>query len=155
MAIDPAVSAIAKEQARQAELIAEMKVEIAALQTEASKGYKPKPSVRFWTNLTDDEIQAEVGALRGWWQQVAVVVLGAPELRDCAWTDHRNIWTALDTVSQLWSTLWLPERRTAPMVAAQAEFLIRIWPGLLDIIVRETNRCTHRVNGRPVAAVGR
>jgi hypothetical protein len=155
MAIDPAVSAIAKEQARQAELIAEMKLDIKALQTEAAKGYKPKPSVRFWENLTEEEIRAEVGALHGWYQQVAMAVLGAPELRDCAWTEHPAIWTVLDTVSELWKTLWIPERRTPPMVAAQAEYLLRIWPGLLETVVRETKACSHRTGRAPLSAVQR
>jgi hypothetical protein len=153
MSVDPAVSAIAKEQARQAELIAEMKLDIKGLQTEAAKGYRPNPSVRFWDNLTDDEIAAEVGALRGWYQQVAVAVLGAPELIECTWTDHPHVWTVLDTVSELWKTLWLPERRTPQMVAAQAEFLLRIWPGLLEAVVHETNRCSHRNGRRPMTVL--
>lgn len=155
MPVDPAVSAIAREQARQAELIADLQLEVKGLKTEASKGYKPKPSIRFWTNLTEEEIAAEVGALRGWYHQVAVAVLGAPELIDCTWTDHPHVWTVLDTVSELWKTLWIPERRTPQMVAAQAEFLLRIWPGLLEAVVRETGRCSHRNGRRPVAAVGR
>jgi hypothetical protein len=155
MAIDPAVSAIAKEQARQAELIAELQLTVKGLENEKARGYKPKPSIRFWTNLTEEEIRAEVAALRGWYQQVAVAVLTAPELIECTWTDHPHVWTVLDTVSELWKTLWIPERRTPQMVAAQAEFELRIWPGLLEIIVRETGRCSHRSGRRPVAAVGR
>jgi hypothetical protein len=141
---DPAVTAIAREQARQAELVADLQLKVKKLESDKVKGYLPKPSVKFWDNLTDEEIRAEVGKLRGWYENVAMVVLAAPELMPCTWTQHRHVWTILDTTSELWATLWLSERRTPQIVSAQAEFTLRIWPGLLEIIVRETTRCSHQ-----------
>jgi hypothetical protein len=150
---DPAVSAIAKEQARQAELIAEIKLDIKALQTEAAKDYKPKPSIPWWENLTDEEVRAYLGALKGWYEQVAIPCLGAPELPPCLYV-HGLCRSVLDTASELWKALWLPERRTSKLVASQAEFLIRIWPAMLEQLQRETSRCSHQGTNGHVRLAG-
>jgi hypothetical protein len=141
--VDPAVHAIAMKQAEMAQDIADLFVAIKSLESEKAKGYKPKPSVRWWDNLPDDEVRAYLGPLRGWYEQVAMPVLGAPELPPCVYV-HGLCRTVLCTSSELWKSMWLPQRRTPQLVAAQAEWLVRLWPGLLEILVRETTRCSHQ-----------
>jgi hypothetical protein len=144
---DPAVSAIAREQARLAEELAELRLTVKGLETEVqgekSKGYKPKPSIPWWENLTEDEIRAYLGALKGWYEQIAIPCLGAPELPSCLYV-HGLCRTVLDTASELWKSLWFPERRTPQLVSAQGEFLARLWPALLELLIRETTRCSHQ-----------
>ena len=44
---------------------------------------------------------------------------------------------------ELWSVLYLPPERTAPVLASQAEWQTRLLPALAEQMHLETTRCQH------------
>jgi hypothetical protein len=120
-------------------------VQVALKLTNDAKQKMPRPTVRFWRDLGAEEAKAEIAKLKGWYMQIAVPWLGAMKLPDCVWqTDgHGALLTVLDVGSELWGALFLPERRSPAIVAAQAEFLGRVWPSLYEVVARSSRDCPH------------
>lgn len=125
-----------------AEQLAAVQLEV-ALSPDKVKMSMPKPTVRWWTGLTEEEIRAEVGRLRGWYTQVAEKWLGSTRLPDCMFTTtHGPVLQALDVAAAVWESIFLPERRSPQIAAAQADYLGRVLPALMQIIKAETVSCS-------------
>ena len=117
---------------------------------EPPPGYKPAPSIHWWT-IRDEERQAAVAHLAAWVEQVYRPHYGylAAMLGAC-WAEHPLCLVGLDILSELHSVLYFQPRRTAALLTSQAEFEVRILPALAEQFRAETSRCTHQqatVNG--------
>lgn len=110
--------------------------------TEAG-GYEPGPAPRWW-KLTTAERQEQVARLRAWVDQVYRPGYGAlaAALGPC-WESHDLCLYAFDVLAELWSVLYLRDKRSPALVTAQAEYQARILPALAEQLQAETSRCGH------------
>ena len=129
--------------AQLSELVADLAVKVAA--QKPGGDHAPHINPRWW-RLTDAEKAAEVGRIRGWVNAIAKPWLGAGSLPECVY-EHDYALTLLDAACEMWGQLWLPERRTSTMAAAQCEYLTRVWPGIRAEVLREVNGCDHQMMG--------
>jgi len=116
--------------------------------------YSPSPPPRFW-KLDGAERDDAIAKLHAWVQQVYRPGLGwlSASLSDC-WEHHPLCLYALDWLSELWSVLYLQDKRTAGTLAGQAEWQTRLLPAVAEQMARETSRCEHTVghNGHRTGA---
>jgi hypothetical protein len=107
-------------------------------------GYKPTPSIHWWT-VKDKERRAAVAHLTAWVEQVYRPHYGhlAAMLGAC-WQEHPLCLVQLDWLSELHSVLYFQPKRSASLLSAQAEFGTRIVPAVSEQFRAETSRCTHR-----------
>ena len=120
------------------------------LPPDSAPGYSPPPAVRWWDgHLPAQDRDKAIGRLRRW---VEVVFRGqyghlGAKLGEC-WEQHPAALLQLDWASELWRTLYLQDSRDQKLLAAQAEYGIRILPALADQLHSETANCKHqRTNG--------
>jgi hypothetical protein len=144
------------EQERIAATLGQLSEQLAELQVEVGlgdgkKSYKPDRNPRWW-ELSEAEKAAEVGRIRGWIDQIAKPWLGAQRFPDCV-LEHDELVIMCEAASQAWRALWIPEKRTSGMVAAQNEYLIRIWPAIRDNVLKLTQSCEHQSGLTPLKAV--
>jgi hypothetical protein len=115
-----------------------------------TRQYRPSPAPRWWKlhGRARDEALAK---LTGWVEQVYQPGYGqlAASLGPC-WHEHPLCWYALDILSELWSVLYLADKRTPAVLSAQAEYQARILPALAEQMVIETRRCGHPQRGSTV-----
>ncbi len=106
----------------------------------------PSPSPRFW-KLEGAERDEAIARLRAWVQQIYKPGLGwlSASLGDC-WEQHPLCLYAFDWLSELWSVLYLQDKRTAGVLAGQAEWQTRLMPAVAEQMARETTRCEHAVS---------
>jgi hypothetical protein len=106
-------------------------------------GYQPDPAPAWW-KLTAAERRPPLAELRAWVEQVYRPGYGhlAATLGPC-WEEHDLCLYGLDLLSQLWSALYLPPRRSTALLSAQAEYQARILPALAAQLMTETTRCGH------------
>jgi hypothetical protein len=116
-----------------------------------AKGYKPWENPRWW-ELTSETKEAEIGRVRGWVDQIAGPFLGLKRLPECLY-EHDVAVILLDAACEAWKVLWLPEKRSAKTVAAQCEYLTRIWPQIKAEVFRELTGCDHQSGLAPVRSV--
>lgn len=113
--------------------------------------HKPSPSVRWW-ELTSDEREAAVAALRAWVEDVYLPGYGdlAAALPVC-WPEHDVCLYGLDVLKALWMSLYLTpkSRRSLATLAGQADFQTRTLPLLVSQMRAEGKSCLHgaRMNG--------
>ena len=109
-----------------------------------SPGYKPAPSIHWWT-VKDEERRAAVAHLGAWVEQVYRPHYGhlAAMLGAC-WAEHPLCLVQLDWLSELHSVLYFQPKRSASLLSAQGEFGTRIMPAVSEQFRVETSRCTHR-----------
>ncbi len=108
--------------------------------------YQPARTVRWWA--LDDEARGDALArLQSWLTQVLQPSYGhlAQQVPAC-WQQHPLACHALDTLSELWSYLYLTEDRGPGLLAGQAEFQTLTLPRYLAQIAAEAESCGH---GRP------
>ena len=117
--------------------------------------YRPGPAPRWW-KLRGDAREHALDKLRAWVAEVYRPGYGqlAATLGPC-WDQHPLCLYGLDILSELWSLLYLQDRRSTAMLSAQAEFQARIMPALAEQLMIETSRCGHAqarksTNGSPV-----
>jgi hypothetical protein len=105
--------------------------------------YHPGPAPAWW-KLTLAERQQPVAGLRAWVEEVYRPGYGhlAATLGPC-WERHDLCLYGLDTLSQLWSALYLQPARSTSLLSAQAEYQARILPGLAAQLMTETTGCNH------------
>jgi|SRR5580693_4575115 hypothetical protein len=105
--------------------------------------YRPAPSPRLWE--MDQEARGELCTrLAAWADQVYVPGYGheAARLPRC-WQAHDFCLLMLDSLSELWSCLYLAPRRTPQIVSAQAEWQTRILPAAAEAMAAEGAQCQH------------
>jgi hypothetical protein len=113
------------------------------------RGYNPIPAPRWWL-LEGEEREAAIARLAAWVDQVFRPCFGslAASLAPC-WPEHPLALFTLDWLSELHSVLYLQPRRSASMLAGQAEWQTRLLPAAAEQIARETSGCGHgRTTGR-------
>jgi len=105
--------------------------------------YVIQPSVHWWSAGADDRDKA-VSHLRSWVDDVYRPHYGhlAVMLAPC-WADHELCLVNLDWLSELHSTLYF-NKRTQPLLVAQAEYNTRILPATAELLRTETAKCAHR-----------
>jgi hypothetical protein len=105
--------------------------------------YLPVPPPRWW-KLTAAEREAAADRLRAWVDQVYRPGYGklAAALPPC-WEHHPLCLYALDWLSELWSVLYLDDRRTGSSLAAQGEWQTRLLPAAAEQMAYETTGCQH------------
>jgi len=115
--------------------------------------YRPGPAPRWW-KLTGTDREEAIGRVRAWTDQVYRPGYGqlAATLGAC-WDQHPLCLYGLDLASELWSMLYLTQRRTPAVLSAQAEFQTRILPAIAEQLMIETTRCGHAHRHRPATAV--
>ena len=115
----------------------------AAGDSTSGDAYQPAPSPRLW-KPGGRECDDTVARLRAWVDQVYRPGYGhlAASLADC-WDQHPLCLYALDWLSELWTALYLQPRRTAAILAGQAEWQTRLLTAVSDQLAQETRRCGH------------
>ena len=110
------------------------------------RGYEPIPAPR-WLALDDAERAEAVARLRSWVEKVLRPLYGhlAAGLPAC-WPEHALALVTVDWLSELHSVLYLQPRRSAQMLAGQAEYQTRLLPAALSQVRQETTGCQH--NGK-------
>ena len=105
--------------------------------------YVVQPSIHWWSVDAEGRRKA-VEHLRSWVDDVYRPHYGhlAVMLAPC-WTDHELCLVNLDWLSELHSALYF-NKRTQPLLAAQAEYNTRILPATAELLRVETARCAHR-----------
>jgi hypothetical protein len=106
-------------------------------------GYRPAAAPRWWL-LDDDQRQAAASRLASWVATVYVPGYGilAAQLPAC-WAAHPLCLYTLDWLSELHSLAYLQPRRTAGLLAAQAEWQTRLLPAAVDQMAAECRSCAH------------
>jgi hypothetical protein len=106
-------------------------------------GYSPVPAPKWWILPERDRADA-IDRLAAWVDQVYAASYGhlAAMLAPC-WQEHELCLFVLDFLSELHSVLYLRHARSAPTLADQAEFHLRILPAAAELMRAETTRCDH------------
>jgi hypothetical protein len=125
----------------------------AILADPAARPYRPAPTVP-WHQLDRDARGVAMTRLRRWTQDVFVPGYGhlASMLPDC-WQQHDLCLYLLDWLIELWSTLYVPAKRTGRILAGQAEFSTRILPAAVRLMAAEGAKCQHRQNRQTLRSV--
>ena len=144
MSADP-VEAALLTLAEQRDLIDGLRADVDELQAE-THGYGPVAAPRFWL-IEGDERAAAIARLAAWVEQVFRPCYGhlASSLAPC-WPQHPLALMTLDWLSELWSVLYLTDRRSASVLSGQAEWTSRLLPAAAETLRHETTSCQH---GRP------
>jgi hypothetical protein len=125
-----------------------------APEDEDPKFYVPAPSPRFWKLQGEARNQA-VDRLRAWVDQVYRPGYGhlSALLADC-WPEHPLCLYALDLLSEIWSVLYLNDKRTQLTLAGQADLQTRVMPAIAEQLANETRSCNHARtrNGHTIGA---
>ena len=134
-----AIDGLAAEVASIAGLVAGQ----ATADSTGSTACQPAPSPRLWKPDGRERDDA-TARLRDWVDQVYRPGYGhlAAGLGDC-WDQHPLCLYGLDWLSELWTALYLQPRRTAAILAAQAEWQTRLLTAVSDQLAQETRRCGH------------
>lgn len=159
--IEARLAAIEARQRAQGEVLAAMEAltttvhgladTVADLQLAVDLGDKPEKIVPWrnvwWHELADDseELKAELHRLRGWLTEIAVPVLGWEGLPPCV-LSHKLAVVAIDVAVELHRVLWLTEGRNHAMVAQQADYLLRVMPGLQAVVKQACAGCEHQMD---------
>ncbi len=112
------------------------------------KPYQIQPSIHWWS-VKETERAKALDHLRSWVDHVYRPHYGhlAGMLAPC-WEHHDLCLIHLDWLSELHSVLYF-NKRTQPILNAQAEYHVRILPASTELMRAETSRCEH--NRRPAA----
>jgi hypothetical protein len=117
---------------------------------EAKPGRMPRPTPQ-WHRLSEEERAAELGKLRGFLREFGPLYGHMLRLGKC-WQQHPLAVMAIEIWGELHMLLFLGQRRKPSVLSGQAEALIRVVPGLLQLADRETRNCDkHRA---PIAVNG-
>ena len=150
-----AVRDLAAKQAALLETLEGLDQQVAALTTrltqmtaagnrdDDSEAYQMAPAPRWW-KLDGPERDEALNRLRAWVEHIYRPGYGhlAAALGPC-WDQHLLCLYGLDWLMELWSALYLkPERKTSTL-ASQAEWQVRLLPGLAEQLHLETTRCEH------------
>jgi hypothetical protein len=105
--------------------------------------YQPAPAPRWWRQAGPD-LDAAAGRLRAWTEQIYLPCYGrlAATLPPC-WEAHPACLFILDWLSELWSVLYLSQRRDDRTLAAQAEWHTRLLPAAAELMAAEATGCRH------------
>jgi hypothetical protein len=105
--------------------------------------YQPRPAPPWW-QLSPADRRHPLAELRAWVEEVYRPGYGhlAATLGPCL-DQHDLCLYALDLLSQLWMTLYLPDARSPAVLSAQAEYQARILPALAAQLTAETTGCAH------------
>lgn len=97
-----------------------------------------------WWNLPAEQRREPLSRLHAWVEQVYRPGYGhlAATLGPC-WEAHDLCLYGLDVLAELWSVLYLQDRRSAGLLSAQAEYQARILPALSGQFMTETTGCGH------------
>ena len=107
-----------------------------------AKVYRPSPAPRWW-KLEGDARDEALAKLRAWVEQIYRPMYGHLATLGPCWQNHPLCLFTLDWLSELWSVLYLQSRRTASVLAGQAEFQTRLLPAAAEQLATETARCEH------------
>lgn len=111
--------------------------------------YQPVPTVPWW-QLEERARHIPVTRLRTWIDEVFRPTYGhlAAQLPAC-WDQHDLCLVYLDWLSELWSSLYVPKKRTQRILTAQAEFSTRLLPAAVERMAAEAPAgCRHDRNRR-------
>jgi hypothetical protein len=110
---------------------------------EDGEPYQPVAAPRWWKPGGAEREEA-IARLRAWVEQVYRPSYGhlAAALGPC-WEQHLLCAYGLDWLMELWSVLYLTGKRSAPVLASQAEWQTRLLPALAEQMYLETTRCQH------------
>ena len=124
---------------------------VSELQLAVDLGEKPE-KVTPWANVRwhelgadSDELAAELHRLQGWLTEIAVPVLGWSGLPKCV-LQHKLAVVAIDVAMELHRVLWLSEGRTHALLAGQADYLLRVLPGLQTVVKQACAGCDHQMD---------
>jgi hypothetical protein len=85
-----------------------------------------------------------IGRLRAWVSHVYCPSYGQlAALLPLCWEQHPLCLNTLDWLSELWSVLYLTAERTPEILAAAAEWQIRLLPAAADQMAIEADGCQH------------
>ena len=139
-------AAVLAQLAEQAEQISALQAQLADLQLKVAldddktkPGRMPRPTPQ-WHRLTKAERDAELMKLRGFLREFGPLYGHLVRLGKC-WPEHPLACLAIEVLGELHLLLFTADRRPPAMLYGQAEALIRVIPGLLQLAERETRQC--------------
>jgi hypothetical protein len=124
------------------ELLAEVVINIGPDGDEPGRMPRPTPQ---WHKLTTDELAAELHKLRGYEKEILPLLGHLASLGAC-WPKHPVACIVMDIFGELYQGLFMTDRRPPKILSAQADFMIRVLPGLMAIATKETANC-HKHDG--------
>jgi len=140
------VTLLEAAQQHDAERIAEL---TAALQDDADGGaaYRPVPAPRWW-QLRGRERDEATARLRAWTETVFRPGYGhlAARLGPC-WEQHDLCLYLLDWLSESWTVIFHPARRSQSALWTSADWHTRFLPAAAALLEAETGSCDHLVPG--------
>jgi hypothetical protein len=107
-----------------------------------AKVYRPGPAPRWW-KLKGEERDEALAKLKAWVEQIYRPLYGHLATLGPCWHSHPLCLVTLDWLSELWSVLYLQDKRNASVLAGQAEFQTRLLPAAAEQLATETARCQH------------
>jgi hypothetical protein len=120
------------------ELVAELAVRVG----DSKPGRMPRPTPQ-WHALTTEELGAELHKLRGYEKEILPLLGHLAKIGDC-WPQHPLACICLEIMGEIWQCLFQTDRRPPSILHGQADFMIRVLPGLLGLISKETTNCAHQ-----------
>jgi hypothetical protein len=102
-------------------------------------GRMPRPTPK-WHKLTAEELDAERHKLRGYEQEIFPMLGHLVHVRDC-WPYHPLACIVIEILGELYQCLFMTKRRPPALLNAQADFFIRVAPGLLALVHKELHDC--------------
>ncbi|MGH3401499.1 MAG: hypothetical protein ACRDRJ_03120 [Streptosporangiaceae bacterium] len=125
--------------AQLSELLADLTLKVGLDGDDEAPGRMPRPTPQ-WHKLTTEELAAELHKLRGYEKEIIPLLGHMAKLGSC-WPKHPLACIVMDVFGELWQGLFQTDRRPPKILAQQADFLIRVAPGLLQLLAKETANC--------------
>jgi len=128
---------------RVADLDARVRILAGRRHDEEGEAYEPTDNVS-WHKIEGEERVQAVARLRSWSLRVFIPGYGvlADRLPTC-WEKHPFCLYTLDYLSELWSVLYLNQKRSAGMLASQADFTTRLLPAAVRQMAEDAADCGH------------
>jgi hypothetical protein len=113
--------------------------------------YTPVSNIE-WHKLTEEALAVEVARLQGWVSKILRPGYGLMAIRllEC-WPKHLFCCRQLDWLSELYSYLYLNEKRSGAVLVGQAEFTTRHLPNAINQMAEETKDCSPHSETRTLA----
>jgi hypothetical protein len=130
--------------------LADLQLKVGLDEDKRERGRMPRPTPQ-WHRLTEQEREAELSKLRGFLREFGPLYGHLLKLGKC-WQQHPLAVIAIEIACELHLLLFTGDRRPPSILSGQAEALIRVIPGLLQLADRETRTCDKHRAAVPIPA---
>lgn len=121
------------------EHVADLTLRVGPADEDDKPGRMPRTTPQ-WHKLTKEELAAELHKLKGYENEILPLFGHLAKIGPC-WGKHPLACIVLDIFGEIYQCIFMTDRRSPKILMGQADFLIRVAPGLLQLAVRETTQC--------------